>query len=98
MLCEYIKGNDMSSGRTGASERRDSRNLEADYQRQFREILDFCPAALSVVDEDGRLLFHNARLRELLGYDYEEMEPMDTRKLMTDLGSWRPCERAAGSF
>ena len=31
-------------------------------------MLEFCPAALLVVDEDGRLLFHNARLREMLGY------------------------------
>jgi PAS domain-containing protein len=34
----------------------------AEYERQFREILEYCPAALLVVDEDGRLLFHNARL------------------------------------
>lgn len=32
----------------------------AEHERQFREILEFCPAALLVVDEDGRLLFHNA--------------------------------------
>ena len=38
----------------------------AEHERQFREILEFCPAALLVVDEDGRLLFHNARLREIL--------------------------------
>ena len=36
-------------------------------ERQFRETLEYCPAGLVVVDEDGRLLFHNARLRELLG-------------------------------
>jgi PAS domain-containing protein len=40
----------------------------AEHERQFREMLEFCPAALVIVDEDGRLLFHNARLRELLGY------------------------------
>ncbi len=38
----------------------------AEQERQFREMLEFCPAALVIVDEDGRLLFHNARLRELL--------------------------------
>ncbi len=38
----------------------------AEHERQFREMLEFCPAALLVVDEDGRLLFHNARLREIL--------------------------------
>ena len=26
-------------------------------ERQFREVLEFCPAALAIVDEDGRLLF-----------------------------------------
>ena len=40
----------------------------AEHDRQFRELLEFCPAALSVVDEDGRLLFQNVRLPELLGY------------------------------
>jgi hypothetical protein len=28
----------------------------AEHERQFRELLEFCPAALLVVDEDGRLL------------------------------------------
>ena len=45
----------------------------AEHERQFREILDYCPAGLNVVDEDGRLLFHNARVRELLGYTEDEM-------------------------
>jgi hypothetical protein len=26
-----------------------------EYERQFREILEHCPAGLNVVDEDGRL-------------------------------------------
>ena len=49
----------------------DGRDPEAkvlEQERQFREMLEFCPAALLIVDEDGCLLFHNARLRELLGY------------------------------
>jgi PAS domain-containing protein len=29
----------------------------AEYERQFREILEYCPAALLVVDEDGRYCF-----------------------------------------
>ena len=45
----------------------------AEHERQFREILDYCPAGLNVVDEEGRLLFHNARVRELFGYTEEEM-------------------------
>src|SRR5258708_3685388 len=57
----------------------------AEHERQFREILDYCPAGLSVVDEDGYLLFHNARVRELLGYDKDEMERFDTRRFWQDL-------------
>jgi len=57
----------------------------AEHERQFREILEFCPAALLVVDEDGRLLFHNARLREILGYNKEELDLCDTRMHWQDL-------------
>src|SRR5262245_25247142 len=57
----------------------------AEHERQFREILEFCPAALLVVDEDGRLLFHNARLREILGYSKEELDLCDTRMFWHDL-------------
>ncbi len=57
----------------------------AEHERQFREILDHCPAGLNVVDEDGHLLFHNARVRQLLGYSLEEMEHFDTRKFWVDL-------------
>jgi len=57
----------------------------AEHERQFREILEFCPAALLVVDEDGRLLFHNARLREILGYSKEELDFCDTRMHWQDL-------------
>jgi PAS domain S-box-containing protein len=57
----------------------------AEHERQFREMLEFCPAALVIVDEDGRLLFHNARLRELLGYQKEEIDLIDTRTFWHDL-------------
>ena len=57
----------------------------AEHERQFREMLEFCPAALVVVDEDGRLLFHNARLREILGYQKEEIELIDTSAFWHDL-------------
>src|SRR6185312_13769333 len=56
-----------------------------EQERQLREILDYSPAAVSVVDEDGRLLFHNWRLRELTGYDKEELELFDTRRFWHDL-------------
>lgn len=57
----------------------------AEHERQFRETLEFCPAGLCVVDEDGRLLFHNARLRELIGYEKDELELFDTKRLWHDL-------------
>ena len=52
----------------------------AEQEGQFREMLEFGPAALAIVDEDGHLLFHNARLRELLGYQ-EETEAGPRQKL-----------------
>ncbi|MDX1488974.1 MAG: PAS-domain containing protein, partial [Acidiferrobacterales bacterium] len=57
----------------------------AEQERQLREILEYCPAGLIVVDEDGRLLFHNWRLRELLGYEKEELELLDTKRFWHDL-------------
>ena len=57
----------------------------AEHERQFREILEFSPAALLVVDEDGRLLFYNTRLRELLGYGKDELDRIDTRKFWHDV-------------
>jgi PAS domain S-box-containing protein len=57
----------------------------AEQERQFLEMLEYCPAALAVVDEDGRLLFHNARLREILGYQKHEIEGIDTRLFWHDL-------------
>src|SRR5262245_30587789 len=56
-----------------------------EQERQLREILEYCPAGLCVVDEDGRLLFHNWRLRELTGYEKEELEFFDTRRFWHDL-------------
>src|SRR6185369_6222713 len=67
----------------------------AEHERQFREILDHCPAGLNVVDEDGRLLFHNARVRELFGYSRQEMERFDTRRFWHDLDER---ERVIGSL
>lgn len=56
----------------------------AEHERQFREMLEYCPAALLVVDESGRLLFHNGRLRELLGYQRAEIEGIDTSTFWHD--------------
>ena len=56
----------------------------AEHERQFREMLEFCPAALLIVDEDGGLLFHNAQLREILGYSKEELDGCETRTLWQD--------------
>src|SRR5690606_26284380 len=57
----------------------------AEHERQCRAARDHCPAGLVVVDEDGRLLFHNARLREMLGYGEAELELFDTRRFWVDL-------------
>jgi PAS domain S-box-containing protein len=57
----------------------------AEHERQFREMLESCPAALVVVDDAGRLLFHNSRLRELLGYDKDEIDLIDTRTFWHDI-------------
>jgi PAS domain S-box-containing protein len=56
-----------------------------EQERQVREILEYCPAGLIVVDEEGRLLFHNWRLRELLGYEKKELELFDTKRFWHDL-------------
>ncbi len=58
----------------------------AEQEHQLREVLAYCPAALLVVDEDGRLIFHNARLRELLGYEEREIDLADTKSFWFDLG------------
>jgi PAS domain S-box-containing protein len=57
----------------------------AEQERQFRELLEHCPAALDIVDEEGRILFHNARLRELMGYDENELHLFDTKRFWADL-------------
>ena len=56
-----------------------------EQERQLQEILDYCPAAVSVVDEEGRILFHNRRLRNLLGYEQHELELFDTKRFWHDL-------------
>ena len=77
---------DTSASRSPASNAGHALGLEAaEHERQFREILEYCPAALLVVDEDGRLLFHNARLREILGYSKDELDFCDTRTHWHDL-------------
>src|SRR3954452_24466926 len=54
-------------------------------ERQFREVLDYCPAALSATDDEGRLVFHNRRYREIMRYPKEEMDGIDTRRFWFDL-------------
>lgn len=77
---------DAPAGRAAATNGGVAQGVEAaEHERQFREILEFSPAALLVVDEDGRLLFHNTRLRELLGYGKDELDRVDTRKFWHDV-------------
>lgn len=54
-------------------------------EQQFRDVLDFCPAALSATDEDGKLIFHNRCYREIMRYPKEEMDGIDTRRFWFDL-------------
>ena len=76
----------MTAGTTQASESSAALGAEAaEHERQFRELLEYCPAALLIVDEDGRLVFHNARLREILGYSQDELHLGDTRMHWHDL-------------
>ena len=76
---------DVTANRAVAASDSDPSSIEvAEHERQFRELLEFSPAALLVVDEDGRLLFHNARLRELLGYEKNELDRIDTREFWHD--------------
>ena len=56
-----------------------------EQERQLREILDYCPAAVCVVDDEGRILFHNWRMRDLLGYEKEELDLFDTKLFWHDL-------------
>jgi PAS domain-containing protein len=68
----------------------------AEHERQLRELLEFSPAAIGIVDETGRLLFHNARLREIFGYSQSELHLFDTRLLWHDLGTLRPSTSTSG--
>ncbi|MFZ0400829.1 MAG: PAS domain-containing protein, partial [Pseudolabrys sp.] len=77
---------DTTANRTAATNGGVALGVEAaEHERQFREILELCPAALLVMDEDGRLLYHNARLREILGYSKDELDLCDTRMHWHDL-------------
>ena len=40
---------------------------------------------MSVTDEDGKLIFHNKRYREIMRYPKEEMDGIDTRRFWFDL-------------
>ncbi|MGA9082618.1 MAG: PAS domain S-box protein [Pseudolabrys sp.] len=77
---------DTTANRTAATNGGVALGVEAaEHERQFREILELSPAALLVMDEDGRLLYHNARLREILGYSKDELDLCDTRMHWHDL-------------
>lgn len=84
-MCAEITGDQGLSEPSGALGTRAPTAETAEHERQFREMLEFCPAALLVVDDAGRLLFHNARLRELLGYGKHEIELIDTQTFWHDL-------------
>jgi hypothetical protein len=51
----------------------------ARQEQESLDILEHCPAGLNVIDEDGRI-------RQLFGYDKDELYLFDTRKFWNDLG------------
>jgi adenylate cyclase len=62
-----------------------SRDTTRGARAPASRILDYSPAAIGVVDEEGRLVFHNRRLRELFGYSQSELGLFDTRRFWHDL-------------
>jgi PAS domain S-box-containing protein len=84
-MCAEVTGDRGLSEPSGELGTRAATAEIAEHERQFREMLEYCPAALVVVDEAGRLLFHNARLREVLGYEKAEIDLIDTRTFWHDL-------------
>src|ERR687893_360368 len=77
--------NERSPGSVAPSRARARQSRAAEHERQFRELLEHCPAGLNIVDEEGRLVFHNARLRELMGYAEDETHLLDTKRFWHDL-------------
>ena len=68
---------------------------------QLRELLEFSPAAIGIVDEAGRLLFHNARFREIFGYSQSEFSSILAYFGMTSIsahGSSNNCGLEAAKF
>ncbi len=80
-----VGGRTSAGARKATPARRRMNSEAAEHERQFRELLEFSPAALMIVDEDGRILFHNARLRELLGCGKDELDGADSRAFWHDL-------------
>src|SRR5687768_3249008 len=80
-----VANTDAVGGSTPPTQLAESASVAAEHERQLRELLEHCPAALSLVDEDGRLVYHNARLRQLFGYDESELHLFDTCKFWFDL-------------
>jgi PAS domain S-box-containing protein len=63
----------------------DRRRALIETEAQIRDILEACPASCACVDLGGQLLFHNARLREIMEYSKEELDGIDTKLFWVDL-------------
>lgn len=59
------------------AEAADAEKLSRQRESRLRSVLDLAPCGLLVLDEKGRLIFQNARLRHLLGREVMEGQRVD---------------------
>jgi diguanylate cyclase (GGDEF)-like protein/PAS domain S-box-containing protein len=80
---------------TDISERKAREIALRESEKRFRDIMEFAPIGMVIVDLDGRLLKVNQSLCDILGYPREELEGMSFEQithpddLAQDLGSRR---------
>ena len=87
----------LSSLRAKREEERRREQL-VQVEQQFREVLEFCPAALSATDDDGRLIFHNKRTARSCAtrrrrWTASTREGSGSTSTSVNV-SWTPCARA----
>src|SRR3954469_6400737 len=58
---------------TDVTDRRAAERAAQDRERLYRNIVETAHEGVWVIDPDGRTLYANRRIAEILGYDHEEM-------------------------